>query len=238
MKRLVIVIVVLMILLCACTDNISDLTNSKVCDNNENEIKKMKMTNNYNYSVEKFEDFVKWIKEYDTKENDDNAFTMLINKYRDMNYLIKPLLWNGDCDKIFVDSNVMGINYIFSKLGIRIYTEPLLYAENDIANYIKENYGYSFDKKELIDFQNSKDECSEKNEFDNEYHYVKKIDVKFADGERECVLETQYSPEKETVNNLSFIQNDMIIRIIFYGKDDSLSAIKEFSTLSFERIKI
>ena len=204
--------------------------NTPVSNSMNNEVQKINLTGNYNWMFDDLESFVNWIKDTKSKDAKEGAFLSLIKLYNDMNYVIKPRFCDSECDKVFVDSNISGINYMFLEAGIRVYIEPLLSGEKDIVKYIKDNYGYSFNEIEAgnSSINNTDTEC--------EYHYVTKKNVKFYDCERECVLEKQYSSENDTMNKLSFIQEDMLYRIIYYESDDSAFELDMLSQMWFEKL--
>lgn len=197
----------------------------------------------YHYETETFEKFIEWVTSEDSKKINDGAFRKLVELYQTNNYVLFPTLSGSKFNKVFVDSNVNLINFVFTNPSIRISFEPIDVEENeeidttDISQFMEDKYDVEFNVEKAITDSGVKGNKAKKlktgYEYDSHYFISKKIKIK--DRTKKCVLETKSSEKSDSEHILSFIEKGMIVRIIYYDNDKKEFNFKDLETLVFEK---
>lgn len=196
----------------------------------------------YNYSVADVEELVDTLEDKQSKKMNDGAFSDVIDLYKkEYKHIIVPVMDNQDIYNVFFDSNNVFINYVYANPDMRICIEPIDYegGENvdktDIKKYTEQRYDVIFDKEQELpeDEQVNSAGVYTGYEYDT-YIYVTKT-VEFKNGKKKCVLQSKDSEKSETEYMLSFFEDNMLVKIFYYGSKDDTINLNTFKKLSFEK---
>lgn len=237
MKKIVsmLLVVVCMFSVVGCSGKNEEV---KKTEHNTNEkISKMTPTDSFNYSTENMDEFVCWIKNKDSKKQCGGAFENIIGIYDKKGYILLPVLNGKKSTKVFIDSNAKFINYMFNENAIRICIEPVEANEKNVVQYIDEKYGFRYNKKEKINEVNGNENTAEvETGYEYKTHLVEKKEIEIQQQKVLSVLETKYSKKSETMYNLAFIKDDMLVRVIYPNNANfDLNCLKD---LELKKIQI
>ncbi len=187
------------------------------------------------FTLDSYDEFKTWISEEESKVMEDGAYCVLIETFQTCGYILLPSFHSGEDGKVLVDSSVDFVNFSFDKPGVRVTVESIDVEENadfdisDIAQFTNDKYGYEFNKMLEIE----KDPLLWGHDYNR--RYVREVNLKTGNGTRKSVLSTRYGIKSPTYNRFSFIEEGMLVDIIYYGDEESID-LKELETLTFEKV--
>lgn len=193
----------------------------------------------YNYSMRSKVELLNWFNSEQSKEINNGAFSFIVDIYvNNCKYILVPDMGDNEINSIFIDSNNVFINYVFIDPLIRVCIEPLIVEENkniditDIKKYTEQKYGIKFNEEESIDLEEQIDSMGVKTGYEYDSYIYTPITVEFKDGEKECVLRRRSSEKSDTEYTLSFIEEDMLVKIFYYNSEDD-AIFHKLGELSF-----
>lgn len=221
MKYKYYIVVIVVLLITGCSGNNQDSSSGKIEDKSRS-IQEAPESETQSKDFKTFNELSKWMISKDSKGADNETFEAIKSVYQECGYLINPTLGDTESSQIFIDSNFNFIHYMFSDPSIRVCIEPITsedkdkYNTLDVAKYMKEKFDITFNIKESIG------EVEDENagyEYDTNYATVKNIQIN--DGKKTCVYEQKFSEKNDTMNILTFIEENMLVRIIYYDLSES-----------------
>ena len=240
MKKVSIIslVVFFCIILMACSSKVE--SNNQMITTNEN--RNIECINSYgkqlyNYSAQSINEFKDWITDARQKTNNDGAFKKIIDLYCSQYKMIYvPQIEGKQFSKIFIDSNQNIINYVYNEPSFRICIEPLhtkensKYSKTDVQEFMKQKYQIKYDIKETIVYDT-------KNKTGYEYREKLYQHQNICIGEKsiKCVLCHLYSDKGKNQHIISFIKENMLIKIIYFDSNKEIK-LEGLERLSFGKV--
>ncbi|MCI9616748.1 MAG: hypothetical protein HFG31_01965 [Eubacterium sp.] len=232
---LISIVVLFCIILMACSNKVE--SSNQMITTNEN--KNIECINSYgkqlyNYSAQNINEFKDWITDVKQKSNYNGAFKEVIDLYcSQYKKIYVPHIEGKQLIKIYVDSNQNIINYVYDAPAIRICIEPINTKENnkynitDVQKFMEDKYQIKFGKKESI-------VCDDKNK--TGYEYSEKLyeyqNIYIGGKSIKCVLCHLNSEKSKKQHIISFIKENMLIKIIYFDNNEGIE-LEGLEKLSF-----
>ena len=190
----------------------------------------------YNYSAQNINEIKHWITDVKQKSNNNGVFKEIIDLYCSQYKMIYvPDFEEKQIKKIFVDSNQNIINYVYDEPTIRICIEPIntkensKYSKTNVQKFMQEKYQIKFDTKESIVY-----DAENKTGYEYNEKLYQHQDLNIGAKSIKCVLCHLYSDKSMNQHIISFIKENMLIRIIYFDNKDGI-ALEGLEKLSFRK---
>ncbi len=247
MKKIYMVCIVITLFISGCSQKEIDKVNISAEKENINR-NNSPSERAVNYSAESVNEFLDWFNGSKAQTFKDGVFKNLIEKYDNIGYILCPSMEKEKAGRVFVDSNVDFINFVFLETGIRVVIEPLNTETNegfestDIKKFMEEKYDIKLDQKQKIEnnYGDSSEAILDNPQTGYEYDVNKYTERSIQIGGEEipCILEKRESEKSDTENILSFIMNEMLVKIIYFENDEKKFDYDSLKTLTFSKKEI
>lgn len=196
----------------------------------------------FHYGMTNKRELIDWLNSKQSMEINNGAFSTIVDLYVNQSkYILVPNMGQNEIKNIFIDSNNNFINYIFVEPSMRICIEPINTKENkninttDIKKYTEQKYDVILNEEESIPMEEQVNSMGVKTgyEYDSYIYTTKTVEFKY--GTKKCVLKKKDSEKSDTEYMLSFIEDEMLVKIFYYDSEDDTMSLKKLRELSFEK---
>lgn len=198
---------------------------------------------NYHYSFKNLCAARAWFNNSSSKESCEGRFKNMIELYKSRNYLVVPSCDNTELSGVSIDSNTNFINYAFSKSSIRVVIEPMFseanskYSGYDVVSYYEDKNNVKLgDKPVRVEKPDSLIDTPDDYAYYIHYYSIENVEMK--SGTVKCVMDTSTNKKESTEHILTFLCEDMIVKILFNDSGNNLFDINQLKLLSFDKINL